>query len=54
MEPVTIIETPPLIVVGVTGFMRTGTGSFCVAGVSSEHVSEEFKRHFYRNWLVVL
>ncbi|PSC70373.1 60S ribosomal L3 isoform B [Micractinium conductrix] len=59
-EAVTIIETPPMVVVGIVGYVQTvrGTRSLntTVRGTRSlntvwaEHLSEEVKRRFYKNW----
>ena len=48
----TIIETPPLIVVGVVGYVRTAQGLRSVNTVWAEHLSEEVRRRFYKNWCV--
>jgi hypothetical protein len=49
-EPVTIIETPPMIVVGVVGYAMTARGLRGLNTVWAEHLSEEVKRKFYKNW----
>jgi large subunit ribosomal protein L3e len=49
---VTIIETPPMIVIGVVGYVRTAQGLRSVNTVWSEHLSEEVRRRFYKNWCV--
>ncbi len=49
-EPVTIIETPPMIVVGVVGYAMTARGLRGLNTVWAEHLSEEVKRRFYKNW----
>jgi large subunit ribosomal protein L3e len=49
-EPVTIIETPPMIVVGVVGYVKTTRGLRSLITVWAEHLSEEVKRRFYKNW----
>ncbi len=48
----TIIETPPMIVIGVVGYVRTAQGLRSVNTVWSEHLSEEVRRRFYKNWCV--
>jgi len=50
VEAVTIIETPPLIVVGVVGYIETPRGLRTLKTVWAEHLSEECKRRFYKNW----
>uniref|UniRef100_A0A674NN38 Ribosomal protein L3 like n=1 Tax=Takifugu rubripes TaxID=31033 RepID=A0A674NN38_TAKRU len=50
VEAVTIIETPPVIVVGVVGYIQTVHGLRSFKSVFAEHLSDECKRRFYRNW----
>lgn len=52
MEAVTIIETPPLVVVGVVGYIETPKGLRNFKTVFAEHISDECRRRFYRNWYV--
>ena len=49
-EAVTIVETPPMIVVGVVGYVQTAQGLRAMNAVWAEHLSDEVKRRFYRNW----
>ncbi|KAL5065781.1 hypothetical protein RYX36_027518 [Vicia faba] len=49
-EPVTIIETPPMVVVGVVGYVKTPRGLRTSNTVWTQHLSEEIKRRFYKNW----
>jgi len=50
LEAVTIIETPPMIVVGVVGYKETPLGLRTVGTVWAQHLSNECKRRFYKNW----
>jgi len=50
VEAVTIIETPPMIVVGVVGYVETPRGLRCLTTVWAEHLNDEVKRRFYKNW----
>jgi len=50
LEAVTIIETPPMIVVGVVGYISTPVGLRALATLWAGHVSDECKRRFYKNW----
>jgi large subunit ribosomal protein L3e len=50
VEPVTIIETPPMIVVGVVGYIDTPRGLRALTTVWASHLSDEFRRRFYKNW----
>jgi len=49
-EPVTIVECPPMIVVGVVGYVKTPRGMRSLNTVWAEHLSDECKRRFYKNW----
>jgi len=50
VETVTIIETPPMIVIGVVGYIETPKGLRALTTVFTNHLSEEAKRRFYKNW----
>ncbi|XP_036446191.1 60S ribosomal protein L3-like [Colossoma macropomum] len=50
VEAVTIIETPPLIVVGVVGYISALKGLRNFKTIFAEHISDECKRRFYKNW----
>lgn len=50
VEAVTIVETPPMIVVGVVGYVNTPRGLRSFKTIFSEHISDECKRRFYKNW----
>jgi len=50
VEAVTIIETPPMVVVGVVGYIETPRGPRPLKTVFAEHLSEDCKRRFYKNW----
>ena len=50
VEAVTIVETPPLIVVGVVGYVETPRGLRTLTTVWTTHLSDELKRKFYKNW----
>jgi large subunit ribosomal protein L3e len=50
LEPVTIIETPPMVVVGVVGYVETPRGLRTLTTVWAQHLSEECRRRFYKNW----
>merc|ERR1711899_588307 len=45
-----IIETPPMIAVGVVGYIETPRGLRALKTVWAEHIGEECKRRFYKNW----
>merc|ERR1712093_717345 len=50
VEAVTVIETPPVIVVGLVGYIETPRGLRSLTTVWAEHSSDEVKRRFYKNW----
>jgi len=50
VEAVTILETPPMTVVGVVGYVETPSGLRTLTTVWAQHLSDELKRRFYKNW----
>ncbi|VEL13594.1 unnamed protein product, partial [Protopolystoma xenopodis] len=50
VEPVTIIECPPLVIVGIVGYIRTPKGLRTFKTIWSEHLSDECLRRFYKDW----
>jgi len=50
VEAVTLIETPPMVVVGVVGYVETPQGLRSLTTVFAQHLSEECKRRFYKNF----
>merc|ERR1712013_569771 len=50
VEGVTIIETPPMMAIGVVGYIETPRGLRALKTVWAEHIGEEAKRRFYKNW----
>ena len=51
VEAVTIIETPPIVVVGLVGYIETPRGLKALSTIWAQHLSEECRRRFYRNWV---
>ncbi|XP_024379495.1 large ribosomal subunit protein uL3 [Physcomitrium patens] len=49
-EAVTIVETPPMIVVGLVAYIKTPRGLRSLNTVWAQHLSDEVKRRFYKNW----
>jgi len=49
-EAVTMIETPPLIIIGVVGYVKTPHGLRALNTVWAQHLNDEVKRRFYKNW----
>ncbi|XP_058128964.1 large ribosomal subunit protein uL3 [Anopheles ziemanni] len=52
VEAVTVLETPPIIVVGAVGYIETPFGPRALCNVWAQHLSEECRRRFYKNWHV--
>lgn len=50
VEAVTIIETPPMVIVGIIGYIDTPRGPRSLKTVFAEHLSEDCRRRFYKNW----
>jgi large subunit ribosomal protein L3e len=50
VEAVTILETPPMIVVGIVGYIDTPQGMRTLTTVWASHLSEDCLRRFYKNW----
>jgi large subunit ribosomal protein L3e len=53
VEAVTILETPPIVIVGVVGYIDTPRGPRTLKTIFAEHLSDECKRRFYKNWYVL-
>merc|ERR1712019_4303 len=51
VEAVTVIETPPMVCVGMVGYIETPRGLRALKTVWAEHINVECKRRFYKNWL---
>lgn len=50
VEAVTIVECPPIVVVGLVGYVETPQGLRTLSTVWANHLSEDVKRRFYKNW----
>merc|ERR1712194_193183 len=50
VEPVTIVETPPVTLIGFVGYVETPRGLRALTTVFAGHLGEAIKRRFYRNW----
>jgi large subunit ribosomal protein L3e len=51
VEPVTIIECPPMKIVGLVGYIETPRGMRALSTVWAQHLPDELKRRFYKNWM---
>jgi len=49
-EAVSIVEAPPMVVVGFVGYVETPRGLRALTSVWAGHLSEECKRRFYKSW----
>jgi large subunit ribosomal protein L3e len=50
VEAVTIVECPPMNVVGLVGYVNTPRGLRTLSTVWTTHLNESVKRRFYKNW----
>mmetsp|Transcript_15092 Transcript_15092/g.16792 ORF Transcript_15092/g.16792 Transcript_15092/m.16792 type:complete len:414 (-) Transcript_15092:34-1275(-) len=50
VECVTIIETAPMIGIGIAGYVETTTGLRCLTTVWTANMSDDAKRRFYKRW----
>ena len=50
VEAVTIVETPPVVVVGIVGYIETPRGLRQLTTIWAEHLREECLRRLYKNW----
>ena len=51
VEPVSIIECPPIKIVGLVGYVETPRGLRALSTVWAQHLPDELKRRFYKNWV---
>ena len=49
VEAVTVIETPPLVCVGMVGYIETPRGLRALKTIWAERINVECKRRFYKN-----
>ncbi|CAK0799626.1 unnamed protein product [Prorocentrum cordatum] len=49
-EAVTILEAPPMVVVGFVGYVETPRGLRALTTVWAGHLNEECRRRFYKAW----
>merc|ERR1712072_1355356 len=50
VEPVTIIETPPMIAVGFIGYQKTLRGLKGIGTVWANKLDDSFRKKYYKNW----
>jgi len=51
IEAVTVIETPPMTVVGVVGYIDTPRGLRALTTVWAKKLDKDTIRRFYKNWM---
>jgi len=49
-EGVSVLEAPPMVVVGFVGYVETPRGLRALTSVWAGHLSEEVRRRFYKTW----
>ncbi|KAF6773507.1 hypothetical protein AHF37_07821 [Paragonimus kellicotti] len=50
VEPVTVLECPPMVIVGMVGYAPTARGLRTFKTVWAEHLTEDCRRRFYKDW----
>jgi large subunit ribosomal protein L3e len=50
VEAVTIVECPPMKIVGLVGYIDTPRGLRQLSTVFAQHLPDELRRRFYKNW----
>jgi large subunit ribosomal protein L3e len=50
VEAVTVMECPSMVVVGMVGYVETSQGMQALTTVWAQHLNDEVKRRYYRNW----
>lgn len=51
VEAATVLEAPPVVVCGVVGYIETPRGLRALTTVWAQHLSTQFKRRLYKNWM---
>lgn len=51
VDAVTVVECPPMKIVGFVGYVETPRGLRALSTVWAQHIPEELKRRFYKNWM---
>lgn len=51
VEACTVLEAPPIVVCGVVGYIETPRGLRALSTVWAQHLSTQFKRRLYKNWM---
>jgi len=51
VEACTVLEAPPIVICGVVGYIETPRGLRALSTVWAQHLSTQFKRRLYKNWM---
>lgn len=51
VEACTVLEVPPIVICGVVGYIETPRGLRALTTVWAQHLSTQFKRRLYKNWM---
>jgi large subunit ribosomal protein L3e len=51
VEAVTVLETPPIRIVGLVGYIETPRGLRTLTTVWASHIEKDTLRRFYKNWV---
>ena len=51
VEAVTVVETPPMKIIGVVGYIETPRGLRALTSVWAQNLGREVLRRFYKNWM---
>jgi len=50
VEAVTVLETPPMYIAGIVGYVETPRGLRSLTTVWAQHLNQQFLRRLYKNW----
>mmetsp|Transcript_36629 Transcript_36629/g.96487 ORF Transcript_36629/g.96487 Transcript_36629/m.96487 type:complete len:384 (-) Transcript_36629:7117-8268(-) len=50
IEAATVVETPPLVIAGIVGYVSTPKGLKAFKTIWSDNLSHQFLRNYYKNW----
>uniref|UniRef100_A0A7S3EJB0 50S ribosomal protein L3, chloroplastic n=1 Tax=Rhodosorus marinus TaxID=101924 RepID=A0A7S3EJB0_9RHOD len=50
VDAVTVMEAPPMVIVGIVGYVETPRGLRTLNTVFAQHLNDEVIRRFYKNW----
>eukprot|EP01108_Squamamoeba_japonica_P007365 TRINITY_DN6181_c0_g1_i1.p2 TRINITY_DN6181_c0_g1~~TRINITY_DN6181_c0_g1_i1.p2 ORF type:complete len:410 (-),score=208.67 TRINITY_DN6181_c0_g1_i1:69-1247(-) len=50
VQAVTVLETPPMFIAGIVGYVQTPRGLRTLTTVWAQHLNTQFLRRLYKNW----